>query len=170
MNKGKNFRVLSTDHKPNEEHESQRILANGGKIYQTKTPTKLFTGEGDENAVPQILLGPYRVFPGRLSVSRTIGDIEAKEPQFGGIPGVVIAEPEITYFTIDDNIDFLMLGCDGIFDQLSNEEIIDSALISKLLVLKRFSFLITSGPGLNGSLLELPLDYLRMFLHLVHLW
>ncbi|MCQ2821190.1 MAG: protein phosphatase 2C domain-containing protein, partial [archaeon] len=125
---GKKLKVLSTDHKPNEEHESQRIISNGGKIYQTKTPTKFFTGEDAvENAVPQILLGPYRVFPGRLSVSRTIGDVEAKIPQFGGLPGVVIAEPEITYFNIEDDIDFLMLGCDGIFDQLSNEEIVDSA-------------------------------------------
>ena len=28
--------------------------------------------------INQILIGPYRVLPGRLSVSRTIGDAEAK--------------------------------------------------------------------------------------------
>jgi protein phosphatase 2C family protein 2/3 len=36
-----------------------------------------------------------RVFPGRLSVSRTFGDIEAKVRLFGGIPNVISAEPEI---------------------------------------------------------------------------
>lgn len=63
-------------------------------------------------------------------------------------------------------VDVLRLISYGEYIKEIDEEIIDSALISKLLVLKRFSFLITSGPGLNGSLLELPLDYLRMFLHL----
>jgi len=33
--------------------------------------------------------------PGRLSVSRTFGDIEAKLSLYGGLPGVIIAEPEI---------------------------------------------------------------------------
>ena len=125
MNKGKDIRVLTTDHKPNEEHESMRIISNGGKIYQTQTPTKLLTATSDQNTPNQILLGPYRVLPGRLSVSRTIGDAEAKLPEFGGLHGVVIAQPEITYFCIDDEIDFLMMGCDGIFDQLSNEDISD---------------------------------------------
>ncbi len=40
-------------------------------------------------------MGPHRVLPGRLSVSRTFGDIEAKERIFGGLPGVIVAEPEI---------------------------------------------------------------------------
>jgi protein phosphatase 2C family protein 2/3 len=42
-----------------------------------------------------IILGPFRVLPGRLSVSRTFGDIEAKLEKFGGKPGVIIAQPEI---------------------------------------------------------------------------
>jgi protein phosphatase 2C family protein 2/3 len=35
------------------------------------------------------------VLPGRLSVTRAFGDIEAKLEKFGGNSGVVIAEPEI---------------------------------------------------------------------------
>ena len=57
-----------------------------------------------------------RVYPGRLSVSRTFGDIEAKLSNFGGIPNVVIAEPEITVLKISKEHDFLILGCDGVFD------------------------------------------------------
>lgn len=47
----------------------------------------------------QVMVGPPRVKPGRLSVSRTFGDIEAKVPVYGGNPKVVIAIPEITEFT-----------------------------------------------------------------------
>ena len=34
----------------------------------------------------QLVLGPHRVYPGRLSVSRTFGDIEAKRVKYGGNP------------------------------------------------------------------------------------
>lgn len=41
-----------------------------------------------------------RVLPGRLSVSRTFGDAEAKIPSLGGNLKVVIATPEISTFKI----------------------------------------------------------------------
>lgn len=47
-----------------------------------------------------MILGPFRVFPGRLSVSRTFGDIEAKRVKLGGNPKVIIAEPEIKAFKV----------------------------------------------------------------------
>ena len=42
-----------------------------------------------------IIYGPYRVFPGKLSVSRTIGDADAKLTKFGGNPNCVICHPDI---------------------------------------------------------------------------
>lgn len=48
-----------------------------------------------ESTRPAIVLGPHRVFPGRLSVSRTFGDIEAKNEAVGGNRRVVIADPDI---------------------------------------------------------------------------
>ena len=125
---GKKMEVLSNDHKPNEEGENKRIIENGGKVYQTQTPAKLLNIPNmitNGNNSNQVLVGPYRVFPGRLSVSRTFGDVEAKIPKYGGIPGVIIATPDIRSFKITDDSDFLVLGCDGIFDQISNIEILD---------------------------------------------
>jgi protein phosphatase 2C family protein 2/3 len=69
--------------------------------------------------------GPLRVFPGRLSVSRTFGDIEAKRARFGGNPNVIISDPEIRTFKMQSNYDFIFIGCDGIFDRLNNKEIIN---------------------------------------------
>ena len=71
------------------------------------------------------MVGPHRVFPGRLSVSRTFGDVEAKMSCFGGLKNVIIAVPEISVFKIKEDVDFLFLGCDGIYDQLSNSDIVD---------------------------------------------
>ena len=121
FNKGKIQRDITRDHKPNTPYEKERIMANGGQIYQTKTNIKI-----EENFIlrTKILLGPYRVFPGRLSVSRTIGDAEGKIPSIGGNPNVIICKPDIYKFNILENdIDYFVLGCDGIFDQMSSEDV-----------------------------------------------
>ena len=125
LNNGNQYIVVTEDHKPSNEKEKNRIIQSGGQVYQTQTP---ITGAENDVLNGQILLGPYRVLPGRLSVSRTIGDIEAKGMQFGGNPNVVIPYPDIYFYDLEkDNIDFLILGCDGIYDQISSEEILDCA-------------------------------------------
>ncbi len=64
--------------------------------------------------------------PGRLSVSRTFGDIEGKWSKYGGKEGVIIAQPEISQFTVKPDFhDFIVLGCDGIFDRLTNQHVLD---------------------------------------------
>ncbi len=70
-------------------------------------------------------MGPHRVFPGRLSVCRTFGDIEAKIPALLGNSKVVISDPDICKFKLDDNShDFIALGCDGIFDKLEDKDVV----------------------------------------------
>ena len=64
---------------------------------------------------------PWRLLPGRLSVSRTFGDAEAKLPLFGGNPNVLIAKPDIIALKISPEFQCIVLGCDGIFDRLSNQ-------------------------------------------------
>jgi protein phosphatase 2C family protein 2/3 len=52
------------------------------------------------------------VLPGRLSVSRTFGDIEAKYPKYGGNPKVVVATPDVRAFKVDKEFhDFIIIGC-----------------------------------------------------------
>ena len=115
---GETFREITTDHKPDNPKEKSRIIDNGGKVYQSQTPIPNFGN--------QILIGPYRVLPGRLSVSRTVGDVEAKKTKFGGLPNVIIAEPEIFVLDLEkEDLDFIVMGCDGIFDQMSNKDVVD---------------------------------------------
>lgn len=76
------------------------------------------------------------MFPGRLSVARTFGDIEAKKARFGGNPNVVISEPEIRSFKIEPNFDFIMMGCDGIFDRLTNRDVVDTIWESTIDMMK----------------------------------
>lgn len=66
--------ALSKDHKPNDPDEKERIELGGGKIYQTKSVVPKMNGSGTD-----VILGPFRIFPGRLSVARSFGDVMAKD-------------------------------------------------------------------------------------------
>lgn len=67
--------------------------------------------------------GPYRVwlktetFPG-LAMSRSIGDFVASTVG-------VISEPEIMEYTINSNSKFIIIASDGVWEFLSNEEIMN---------------------------------------------
>ncbi|KAL4479202.1 hypothetical protein ABPG72_011414 [Tetrahymena utriculariae] len=119
QNNGQKAIGLTVDHKPNHPDEEKRIIMNGGKIYQSQIPTM------QPKQYPQFVKGPHRVLPGRLAVSRTLGDIEAKLKKYGGNSKVILCEPEITQFQLSQEHDFIMLGCDGIFDKLTNNQSID---------------------------------------------
>jgi len=111
--------VFSTiDHKPNYIIEKARIEMAGGKIYQTPSIFPLYQN-GKKVDIP------YRVLPGRLSVSRTFGDIQAKDERFGGNKTVIIALPDITEIELNDEYNLIIMGSDGIFDVLSNEELLE---------------------------------------------
>jgi serine/threonine protein phosphatase PrpC len=136
---------LSKDHKPDDPDEKQRIEGKGGKIYQSQLTAKApFQQYHDSNTIwtkiglfpsqqlkfaedwEYLLIGPYRVHPGRLSVWRTFGDIEAKFSEFGGMDGIIICDPDIKEFDISDSVDFVILGWDGIFDKLTNSQVLQA--------------------------------------------
>lgn len=76
-NNGKIISHLSRDHKPTDEKEQKRILSNGGKIYRTEM-TKIDRLNVEDKSTlneNEFIIGPLRVFPGKLSVTRTLGDI-----------------------------------------------------------------------------------------------
>lgn len=88
--------------------------------FRTQTPTQninltvlqnSFNIDVNSIGANHVIVGPSRVFPGRLSVSRSFGDVEAKLTKFGGMPGVIVPTPDISSFKIDAEVDFLVLGC-----------------------------------------------------------
>ena len=116
--KNRKITFSTIDHKPNYIIEKARIEMAGGKIYQTPSIFPLYQN-GKKIDIP------YRVLPGRLSVSRTFGDIQAKDEKFGGNKTVIIALPDITEIELNDEYNLIIMGSDGIFDVLSNEELLE---------------------------------------------
>ncbi len=134
LENGKKYRSLTIDHKPNNPKEYERIIKIGGKIYIDQeedirdiNKLKVINNESEFDKYfdePNII---YRIYPCHLAVSRSIGDIKAKDTSFGGIHDEIISTPDIYIIDISSNIDFIIMGCDGIYDNLSNFDIIDSA-------------------------------------------
>ncbi|KAJ7600523.1 phosphatase 2C-like domain-containing protein [Mycena floridula] len=98
---------LSTDHKPNDEGEKKRIVAAGAFV--------------DMNRVN-----------GNLALSRALGDFGFKaNPSLPAEQQVVTSDPDVVCHEIGESDEFLVLACDGIWDCLSSQQVVD---IVRLLV------------------------------------
>lgn len=85
---------MSKDHKPNCTSERLRIEKLGGAVY-----------DGYLN--------------GQLSVARAIGDWHMKNPKGSACP--LSAEPELQETLLTEEDEFLILGCDGLWDVMSSQ-------------------------------------------------
>ena len=140
INEGTKIKQLTVDHKPDNLIEFERAMKNGSKIYlddnddpdRDVSKIKFIKDKHDLEKKKELKQHSvedkiFRVYPSDLAVMRTVGDIKAKKKEFGGNPGTVINYPDIFVIDINSNDDFIVMGCDGIFDDLSNQEIIDAA-------------------------------------------
>ncbi|KAJ4966164.1 hypothetical protein NE237_018013 [Protea cynaroides] len=85
---------LSRDHKPNCASEKLRIEKLGGVVY-----------DGYLN--------------GQLSVARALGDWHMKGPKGSACP--LSAEPELQETILTEEDEFLIMGCDGLWDVMSSQ-------------------------------------------------
>lgn len=60
-----------------------------------------------------------------LTKNRSFGDMESKIMKTGNKVNLVIAEPEIYKYSVKD-MDFAVLASDGVYDKLSNEQIVET--------------------------------------------
>ncbi|WOL06701.1 hypothetical protein Cni_G15435 [Canna indica] len=85
---------MSQDHRPIHAAERERVEQCGG-----------FVDDGYLNGV--------------LSVTRALGDWDLKMPR--GSPSPLIAEPEFRQAILTEDDEFLIIGCDGIWDVMSSQ-------------------------------------------------
>ena len=101
---------LSSDHKPENKNEKDRILKNGGRI-------EAYIDENGEYYGPQRVWLKKENVPG-LAMSRSFGDTAAHSVG-------VTAEPEILEYSILEEDKFIILASDGIWEFISSEECVD---------------------------------------------
>ena len=95
------YEIISKIHKPDIESEKERILSNGGVIHPYYDELGIFEG-------PNRVYVKGKTYPG-LSLTRTIGDLEAEK--IG-----IISEPDITIKKKDSTCKYIVLGSDGLWD------------------------------------------------------
>jgi protein phosphatase 2C family protein 2/3 len=92
---------LSIDHKPTNEKERQRIEAAGGRVRQNRVE-------------------------GNLALSRALGDFEFKEnKEKSAEEQMITAYPDVDVRELTADHEFVVLACDGIWDVLSNEKVLE---------------------------------------------
>ncbi|GAB6019447.1 tRNA methyltransferase ppm2 [Chamberlinius hualienensis] len=92
---------LSFDHKPYVEAESKRIIAAGGWVELNRVN-------------------------GNLALSRALGDfVFKKNDKKRAEEQIVTAYPDVIVKDITSDHEFIVIACDGIWDVLSNEEVVD---------------------------------------------
>lgn len=98
--------ALSQDHKPNDEVEQTRIVRAGGTVEETQGGARTH----------------YRV-NGNLNLSRAIGDMEYKK-NTALLPSeqIITSTPDVFQLERTPEDEFLILGCDGVWDVLSNDD------------------------------------------------
>ncbi|XP_019455584.1 PREDICTED: probable protein phosphatase 2C 33 [Lupinus angustifolius] len=97
---------LTIDLKPNLPREEERIKRHRGRVFSLR----------NEPDVSRVWL-PNSDFPG-LAMARAFGDFCLKD--YG-----LIAVPDISHHRLTEKDEFVVLATDGIWDVLSNEEVVD---------------------------------------------
>uniref|UniRef100_A0A7N0SV74 protein-serine/threonine phosphatase n=1 Tax=Kalanchoe fedtschenkoi TaxID=63787 RepID=A0A7N0SV74_KALFE len=92
---------LSRDHKPDLEPEKERIIKAGGFIHAGR-------------------------INGSLNLARAIGDAEFKQNKYLPVERqIVTANPDINVVELCEDDDFIVLACDGIWDCMSSQQLVD---------------------------------------------
>ncbi|GAA5917800.1 hypothetical protein JCM6882_004549 [Rhodosporidiobolus microsporus] len=106
MSVGGEAKPLSFDHKPTNQTEHSRIVAAGG-----------FVEFGRVN--------------GNLALSRALGDFEFKQnANLDAEQQIVTADPDITVHEATPEDEFVVIACDGIWDVLTSQQVIDYVRLS----------------------------------------
>lgn len=103
---------VSIDHKPDRPDEKARIVASGGRVFAVEYDDGI-------DGPPRVWLGHMDV-PG-LAMSRSLGDAVAHTAG-------VISEPEFFSRFLDDRDRCLVIATDGLWEFMSNEEVMEMAL------------------------------------------
>lgn len=110
--------AVSEDHKPTRIDEKKRIERAGGLVMQVRGIARVCTSV-NPNSMSKSARREYQ----GLAMTRSLGDLHFKQPI-----GLASAEPETQIVPLTDKDLFMVMATDGIFDVMSNQEVVDLAL------------------------------------------
>jgi len=109
---GKAISLCGVHNPKRNQKEVERIESEGGKIYNERL------------AHPSLNPAIFNI-----AVSRAIGDIFFKHKDYTkNKPSALVAEPEIVQYTLTQEDDFMVLACDGVWDVMTHQDVVDFVL------------------------------------------
>lgn len=101
LGKGGKAVEMSIDHKPENQVEIDRIKKSGSTITEGRVD-------------------------GNLNLTRSLGDLKYKQrAHLKPEEQAITANPDTYEFDLENDIDFILMGCDGIWEKKSNEEAVE---------------------------------------------
>ena len=98
MGKGGKAVEMSIDHKPESQTEIDRITKSGSTITEGRVD-------------------------GNLNLTRSLGDLKYKQREhLKPEEQAITANPDTYVLDLEKGVDFILMGCDGIWEKKSNEE------------------------------------------------
>ena len=92
---------MSIDHKPENQIEIDRITKSGSTITEGRVD-------------------------GNLNLTRSLGDLKYKQrTHLKPEEQAITANPDTYEFELENDIDFILMGCDGIWEKKSNEQAVE---------------------------------------------
>lgn len=104
---------MSVDHKPDQQAEKNRIEKAGGFVSDGRVNGTLISS-----------------MSGNLNLSRALGDLEYKrDPSLKSHEQLISAHPDVKVEELKlDQDQFFLMGCDGVFETLNHQELLDFIL------------------------------------------
>lgn len=100
MGYGGKCKALSFDHKPECQVEIDRIYKAGSVITEGRVD-------------------------GNLNLTRALGDLRHKQKDLPAEEQAITSNPDVFEYDMPEDMDFIIMGCDGVWEQKSNEEMVD---------------------------------------------
>jgi serine/threonine protein phosphatase PrpC len=100
MGHGGKCTALSFDHKPECQTEIDRIYKAGSVITEGRVD-------------------------GNLNLTRALGDLRHKQKDLPAEEQPITANPDVYEYDLPADLDFILMGCDGVWEQKSNEEMVE---------------------------------------------
>jgi len=62
---------------------------------------------------------------GNLNLTRALGDLRHKQKDVSPEEQPITANPDVFEYDMPADLDFIIMGCDGVWEQKSNEEMVE---------------------------------------------
>eukprot|EP01107_Rhizomastix_libera_P018159 TRINITY_DN9121_c0_g1_i1.p1 TRINITY_DN9121_c0_g1~~TRINITY_DN9121_c0_g1_i1.p1 ORF type:complete len:680 (+),score=199.24 TRINITY_DN9121_c0_g1_i1:241-2040(+) len=134
--------------------DSRAVLCRGGKAFPLTRDHKPQVRSESQRIIERGGFVRNGRVNGELALSRAIGDTDFQP--------IVTCEPEVSEYDLRKEDDFIIIGCDGVWDVLGNQQAVDTAksassLKEAAIMVKEMAYHLGSQDNISVEILQLKI-------------